>query len=75
MGVRIPDHWFSQVVEALGFPIITTSANKTGQPFMTSLENLDSEMKMKVDFIIYEGEKKARPSKIIDLVKGNIKER
>ena len=32
-------------------------------------------MKMKVDFIIYEGEKKVRPSKIINLVKGNIKER
>ena len=75
LGVRIPNHWFSQIVEALGFPIITTSANKAGQPFMTSLDNLNSEMKMKVDFIVYEGEKKARPSKIIDLVKGDVKER
>ena len=75
IGVRIPNHWFSRVVEALGFPIITTSANKAVKPFMTNLEDLDSEMKMKVDFIIYEGEKKVRPSKIINLVKGNIKER
>lgn len=75
LGVRLPDHWFSRIVEELGFPIVTTSANKKGESFMTSLEDLDPEIKVGIDFIIYEGEKKARPSKIVDLVKGKTIER
>jgi len=77
LGVRIPKHWFSRAVEEMGFPVITTSANITNNDFMTSLENLDVEIKKKLDFIIYEGEKKGRPSKIIDFTKEKteIKER
>ena len=75
IGVRIPDHWFSNVVQKLGFPIVTTSANRSGKPFMTSLEDLDPKIKEGVDFIVYEGEKKGRPSKIVNLVEGKIKER
>lgn len=75
IGIRIPDHWFSSVVQRLDFPIITTSANISAKPFMTSLEDLDPAIKRGVDFIIYEGEKKGRPSKIINLVEGKIKER
>jgi tRNA threonylcarbamoyl adenosine modification protein (Sua5/YciO/YrdC/YwlC family) len=70
LGVRIPDHWISNVVTKLKIPIVTTSVNKAGEQFMTSLEDLDEEIKGKVDFLIYEGKKKARPSKIIDLTKG-----
>ena len=75
IGVRIPDHWFSKVIKDLGFPIVTTSANRSGRAFMTSLEDLDPKIKEGVDFIIYEGEKKGKPSKIVDLVEGKIKER
>lgn len=77
LGVRIPDHWFSKAVEEMGFPVITTSANATDDDFMTSLDNLDIEIKKKMDFIVYEGEKKGRPSKIIDFTKEKteIKER
>ena len=67
IGVRIPDHWFSKVVEELNIPIVTTSANKVGEDFMTSLENLDDGLKAYMEFIIYEGEKHGSPSKIIDL--------
>ena len=67
LGIRIPDHWFTNFVNEIDIPIISTSVNKSGTDFMTSLEDLDSEIKSKVDFIVYEGEKKARPSKIIDL--------
>ncbi len=75
ISVRLPDHWFQVIVEECGFPIITTSANKTGEPFMTSLENLDPDLEQNVEFMIYEGEKDARPSKIINVEKEEVKER
>ena len=75
VGVRIPNHWFSEVVQKLGFPIVTTSVNYSEKPFMTCLEDLDPVLKSGVDFIIYEGEKKGRPSKIINLVEGKVEER
>jgi L-threonylcarbamoyladenylate synthase len=73
LGVRIPNHWVKDVVSSLGFPIVTTSANQTGKEFMTSLDNLDSEIKKGLDFIVYEGEKKGKPSAIVDLSKGEVK--
>ncbi len=72
IGVRIPEHWFSTCAAALGKPLITTSANKMGENFMTSIEDLDSQIKSKVDFIVYEGEKSCRPSKVFDLTKEDI---
>ena len=75
IGVRYPEHWFGKIVQKLRIPIITTSANKAGQPFMTSLGNLDPEIAAGVEFMIDEGEKKARPSKLINLIKDEIKER
>ncbi|MBI2545688.1 threonylcarbamoyl-AMP synthase [Candidatus Woesearchaeota archaeon] len=67
LGVRIPGNWSAQIAATLGKPIVSTSANLTTQQFMTSLENLDGGVKQHVDLIIYEGEKKARPSKLVDL--------
>ncbi|MEK6948980.1 MAG: L-threonylcarbamoyladenylate synthase [Nanoarchaeota archaeon] len=67
LGIRIPAHWFSDFVHGIGVPIVTTSANKASQDFMTSLEDLDLDIKSKVDFIVYEGEKQGTPSRIIDL--------
>jgi len=70
VGVRIPNHWISEIVSELNTPIITTSANVSGEDFMTSLEDLSSEIKHSTQIIIYEGEKPGRPSKIIDLTAG-----
>ncbi len=67
LGVRMPKHWFTDVVAELGFPVVSTSANLTGQPYMTSVEDLDEGIKQKVDFIVYEGEKQGRPSTIVKL--------
>lgn len=70
LGVRIPNHWISKFVKELERPIVTTSANVKRGNFMTSLDDLDMEIKEAVDFIIYEGKNEGTPSKIIDLSKG-----
>jgi L-threonylcarbamoyladenylate synthase len=72
LGIRIPDHWMKDLVQ---IPIITTSANKSGEPFMTSLDNLDEDIKRGIDFIIYDGPINGRPSKVIDVEKDEVKER
>ena len=66
LGVRIPKNWFSEVT-ALDFPMVSTSVNITTEPHMTSLQSLNPKIAPKVDFIIYEGKKAGRPSKIVKL--------
>ncbi|MBI2112098.1 threonylcarbamoyl-AMP synthase [Candidatus Woesearchaeota archaeon] len=75
LGVRYPNHWFGKIIEEANVPIVTTSVNKAGNPFMTDLKNMDKDVEQNVDFIIFEGEKEARPSKIINLAEGTVKER
>lgn len=67
IGVRIPRHWIYAYVAELGIPIVTTSANKAGKNFMTSIDNLDPGVKIKTEFILYEGEKIGQPSTLVHL--------
>lgn len=70
IGIRIPQHWFTAViVKKMGIPIVTTSANIVGKIAMTSLDDLDPEIKKGVSFCIYEGPKQGKPSTIVDLTK------
>jgi len=69
IGVRIPEHWFAQVPRIAKVPVVTTSANFVGQDYMTSMDSLEPKLKSKMDYIIYEGEKKGRPSTIVHLEK------
>ena len=75
IGIRYPDHWFSKIINELGLPIVTTSANKTGEPFMTSIENLDPEIEAGIEFMIYEGPKNGRPSKLVNVDNEKVIER
>lgn len=74
IGVRMPNNWFAKVVKQLNIPIVSTSANITKNQHMTHLGNLDKSIKDKVDFIVYEGNKKSGPSKLIT-TDGKFKER
>jgi L-threonylcarbamoyladenylate synthase len=72
LGVRIPFNWFTEFIHDLGVPIVTTSVNKSGEPYMTSMDDLDTDIKHAVDMIFYEGEKNGRPSKIVIFGKDKI---
>jgi L-threonylcarbamoyladenylate synthase len=67
LGVRMPNHWFLAISYNLKIPIVTTSANVSGQNFMTSLEDLDSTIRNGVDYVFYEGPKHGTPSTIVHL--------
>ena len=67
LGVRLPHHWFVEKVKKLEKPVVTTSVNPSGEMFMTSLETLHDSIEGKVAFVIYEGEKIARPSTLVKL--------
>jgi len=73
VGIRIPDHWCKKIASETGVPIVTTSANLTGDMFMTSLDNLSDEVKKHVDFMIDEGVIDGRPSTIVHLYDDEIK--
>ncbi|MEK6917171.1 MAG: L-threonylcarbamoyladenylate synthase [Nanoarchaeota archaeon] len=73
IGIRIPDNWFSAIVTKIGVPIVTTSVNKSGETFMTNMDDLDEDIKNNVDFIIYEGPKKGKPSTIVSFEKDQMK--
>jgi L-threonylcarbamoyladenylate synthase len=68
IGVRMFSTWFQNIIAKLDVPIVTTSVNFRGKPFMTSIKNIDKDIKSQVDFIIDDGELNGRPSKIINLL-------
>lgn len=72
LGVRMPKHWIQNTAAELGIPIVTTSVNKAGEPFMTSIEMMDDSIREGVDCIIDDGEKNGRPSQIIFLDKESV---
>ncbi len=68
VGLRIPDHKLSrEIVKELGHPIITTSANRSGQEPLNDPKLLEKEFGKEVDVVI-EGEVLfSEPSTVIDL--------
>jgi len=69
IGVRIPDHWFTRFVKSLRLPLVTTSVNLTGKQHITSLDDLPASIASQIDFFIYDGVHKGKPSRIIDLTR------
>jgi len=67
LGVRIPNHWISEFVRELGFPVVTTSLNKSGEKPLTKISEIPKKMASKIDFAIDEGELNGKPSRVIGL--------
>ncbi len=67
LGVRLPDAWFAGVVAELGRPVVTTSANRSGEEHATSIERLDPAIREGVDLLIDDGPLDGRPSTLVRL--------
>ena len=64
IGVRIPDHWISDMIKGYGKPVVTTSVNRAGDEPITEVKRVNNN---KVDFAIDEGKIEGKPSTVIDL--------
>lgn len=53
LGIRMPQHRFCQaVIDGLGAPIVSTSANLSGQPSPQGYDDIAAEVKARVDFCV-----------------------
>ena len=69
LGVRIPDHAFCQaLLRRLGRPVVSTSANLSGEPAPRRLDEVARELIEGVDHVVdprFEGRPTGKPSSII----------
>lgn len=76
LGIRISNERFSRALcERMRGPVVSTSANISGQPTATIFAEIADEIKDGVDYICQyrrEDQSKATPSNIIKITKGNI---
>lgn len=75
IGIRIPDHPCpTSLVHQFGFPITTTSINKSGEPPLNDPEQIISKFKNSVDMIIHDGIlPPSSGSKILNLLDKEVK--
>ena len=69
LGVRVPNHDFcSQLLRRFGKPIVSTSANISGEPTPRSVRDISKEIIEGVDFMVnprFQGRPTGQPSSII----------
>ncbi len=74
LGVRVPDHAFCQrMLRGLGRPIVSTSANLTGEATPTRLQEVAREIVEGVDFVVsprFEGKPTRKASSIVAFGEG-----
>ncbi|MAG11080.1 hypothetical protein CMI44_02100 [Candidatus Pacearchaeota archaeon] len=72
IGVRIPSHWFAQLLSEANSTFVTTSANYSGEPPIKKVSELPDSIKKNVDYIIDEGILNNFPSTVINTLTGEI---
>ena len=72
VAVRMPDHWVPLgLASGLGRPITGTSANRSGQPNLETVQEIEAVLGEAVDMVIAEGpEPEGLQSTIVDLTSG-----
>ena len=75
IAVRLVRHNFcKEVINLLKTPIVSTSANTSGNPSPINFENIDVAIKMAVDYIVtsrYENNSSHKASKIVKIINEN----
>jgi len=74
VGVRVPEFEFcNRLSEEVGRPIVSTSANKTGEPAPTKFDEIDREVLDSADIAVDRGRTRyRRSSDVVDLVNKKI---
>ena len=74
LGVRIPDHEFCRrMLRAFGKPVVSTSANISGEPTAVGLQDVAREIVDGADFVVnprFEGKPSRKASSIIAFGEG-----
>lgn len=66
VGIRIPDNKdLLEIIKKLGKPVISTSANISEEKTITSIQELEEELKKDIDYIYDGGIKKGKSSTIV----------
>lgn len=69
IGIRVPDHEFcKRLIKSLGRPMVSTSANLSGEKSPITFDQIREEIKRGVDLVVdraYEGKPTGKPSSII----------
>ncbi len=73
MGVRIPRHPISDIVEGAGIPFVTTSVNISGQEHACSVSEIPEKIKHVADWVIDAGRIGGLPSRVFDLRTDDVK--
>ena len=73
VGIRIPNHWFTELIKESFAPFVTTSVNIAGQPHCKSIADIPDEIKVQVDYIIDDGILNNPPSTIVEIKENEIK--
>ena len=69
IGIRIPNNWFTKIIEELNIPFVTTSVNISGNPYLKDIRDIEKQIEDKIDYIIEDGILDGKPSTIVNLTK------
>ena len=67
LNVKMPEHWITDFVKELGYPIVSTSANVAGEDFITKIDYLNDDLRSITSFAIKDTNLLTYPVKRIDL--------
>jgi L-threonylcarbamoyladenylate synthase len=67
------DEWVRKIIQGCGFPVYSTSVNRSGCPVLDTIEEIRREFEADCDLIVSDGDKKgALPSTIVAVQNGKI---